>query len=292
MCYQLLRFKFINQFKNKNSFKKMPWNRTNKIILFIIVLYILQVLYIVKSAYVWNEISTCFQRILFVNSCYVLYLRFANAGNPGFGLDMLQITLVLWIVEDYNKSDESYDISCLESGESYFLYASDIFYQALLWTYTFSSIFLITLVIGSLAYLLIDIFYLRPIRLRDRGLTENEFNQISIINYADGVSENTLCSICLNEFNQNERVAQLPACKHLFHSECVRLWLNTHLECPYCRSNVKDQLNRIKSQGIDVEMNNYNNNIHNNDSQIHLEVNNSDIINNQINSQIHNNLHI
>ena len=229
-------------------------------------------MYIVKSAYVWNQIPICLQRILFVNCCYILYLRFADAKNTFFVLDFFQITLLLWIVRGYNENDDSVDNTCLDSGGSYFLYLSDIFYQFLLWTYTLSSIFLISFVIAAIVYLIIDHFYIRPRRLRNGGLSENEFASLPIINYIEGVNENILCSICLNDYNQNERVVQLPGCNHLFHFECVRLWLNTHLECPYCRSNVRDQL-RIKREINIIEMSNNNNN--NNDSQIHVQLDES-----------------
>ena len=253
----------------------MPPSRIKETLL--IILIIIPIIYIVKSAYIWNEISTCLQRILFTNCCYILYLRFADINNTSFAFDFFQITLILWIVQDYNENDNS----CLDSGESYFLYLSDIFNQFLLWAYTLSSIFLIS-------FAVIAITYLRPERSRERRLSENEFDEVPMIYYTEGISENTLCSICLNDFNQNEKVLQLPGCNHLFHRECIRLWLNTHLDCPYCRSNVREQLQIIKREPI-IESNHNNNN---NDSQIHIQLDESNDSNIYINSQLQNSLHL
>ncbi|WVZ76975.1 hypothetical protein U9M48_024883 [Paspalum notatum var. saurae] len=46
------------------------------------------------------------------------------------------------------------------------------------------------------------------------------------------------CSVCLEDILEGEVVRQLPACKHLFHVECVDMWLHSHRTCPVCRCNL------------------------------------------------------
>lgn len=46
------------------------------------------------------------------------------------------------------------------------------------------------------------------------------------------------CSVCLSGFSDGEDVRKLPKCKHLFHSECVDMWLYSHSNCPLCRAEV------------------------------------------------------
>ncbi|KAJ1278834.1 hypothetical protein BS78_04G109500 [Paspalum vaginatum] len=46
------------------------------------------------------------------------------------------------------------------------------------------------------------------------------------------------CSVCLEDILEGEVVRQLPACKHLFHVECVGMWLHSHRTCPVCRCNL------------------------------------------------------
>ncbi|XP_062221369.1 RING-H2 finger protein ATL80-like [Phragmites australis] len=44
-----------------------------------------------------------------------------------------------------------------------------------------------------------------------------------------------LCSVCLEDVCGGEMVRQVPACKHIFHVECIDMWLHSHRTCPMCR---------------------------------------------------------
>ncbi|KAL6876362.1 hypothetical protein ACP4OV_012934 [Aristida adscensionis] len=46
------------------------------------------------------------------------------------------------------------------------------------------------------------------------------------------------CLVCLGEIRPKEAVKQLPVCTHLFHEECIDVWLRSHRTCPVCRSTV------------------------------------------------------
>lgn len=46
------------------------------------------------------------------------------------------------------------------------------------------------------------------------------------------------CVICLGLVQVGEMVRQLPACMHLFHVDCVDMWLRSHSTCPICRAVV------------------------------------------------------
>jgi hypothetical protein len=48
-----------------------------------------------------------------------------------------------------------------------------------------------------------------------------------------------MCSVCLEDVHGGEMVRQLPACKHIFHVECVDMWLQSHRTCPMCRAVIK-----------------------------------------------------
>ncbi|RCV15764.1 hypothetical protein SEVIR_3G086000v4 [Setaria viridis] len=47
------------------------------------------------------------------------------------------------------------------------------------------------------------------------------------------------CVICLGLVQVGEVVRRLPACKHLFHVECIDMWLRSHSTCPICRAAVE-----------------------------------------------------
>jgi hypothetical protein len=55
------------------------------------------------------------------------------------------------------------------------------------------------------------------------------------INITDShVSAEQECSVCKDVYALKEVVHALP-CKHLFHPDCVKPWLNAHNTCPVCR---------------------------------------------------------
>ena len=50
----------------------------------------------------------------------------------------------------------------------------------------------------------------------------------------------TMCSICICEFEEGEELRLLPACGHMFHTECILPWLTEKKNaCPLCQKNVR-----------------------------------------------------
>ncbi|KAG8045671.1 hypothetical protein GUJ93_ZPchr0008g12452 [Zizania palustris] len=43
------------------------------------------------------------------------------------------------------------------------------------------------------------------------------------------------CAVCLNAVDEGEMVRQLPGCAHVFHQECIDVWLSSNASCPVCR---------------------------------------------------------
>ncbi|XP_013705718.3 E3 ubiquitin-protein ligase ATL31-like [Brassica napus] len=54
------------------------------------------------------------------------------------------------------------------------------------------------------------------------------------------------CAICLNEFQDDETLRLLPKCDHVFHPHCIGAWLQGHVTCPVCRTNLADQHHRTE----------------------------------------------
>lgn len=46
------------------------------------------------------------------------------------------------------------------------------------------------------------------------------------------------CAICLVEFRSSDVLRLLTTCCHVFHQECIDLWLESHRTCPVCRRNL------------------------------------------------------
>ncbi|CAN6163821.1 unnamed protein product [Urochloa humidicola] len=54
-----------------------------------------------------------------------------------------------------------------------------------------------------------------------------------------GAGEEEPCSVCLGTVQTGEMVRRLPLCKHLYHVECIDMWLSSHTTCPLCRADVE-----------------------------------------------------
>lgn len=60
----------------------------------------------------------------------------------------------------------------------------------------------------------------------------------------------TMCSICIDEFEDGETIRVLPKCKHGFHFDCIKPWLTERQSCcPLCKTNV------LTPDGVDHENN-------------------------------------
>ncbi|XP_028552518.1 E3 ubiquitin-protein ligase ATL6-like [Dendrobium catenatum] len=50
--------------------------------------------------------------------------------------------------------------------------------------------------------------------------------------------ESLECAVCLCEFVDDDLLRLLPICSHVFHRNCIDVWLDSHVTCPVCRSNL------------------------------------------------------
>ncbi|KAL7095632.1 hypothetical protein ACP275_10G036500 [Erythranthe tilingii] len=64
-----------------------------------------------------------------------------------------------------------------------------------------------------------------------------------------------VCTICLGEFRQGERVRVLRECAHIFHVSCVDKWLGNHPNCPLCRACAVPSLSRFNPDFSTAQMN-------------------------------------
>ncbi|OVA14721.1 zinc finger protein [Macleaya cordata] len=75
-----------------------------------------------------------------------------------------------------------------------------------------------------------------PLHLEE-GLKEELKEKLPIIIFDEDLrAKDTLCCVCLGEFEVREQLHQIPACKHVFHIECIHHWLCANSTCPLCRS--------------------------------------------------------
>ncbi|KEH35148.1 putative transcription factor C2H2 family [Medicago truncatula] len=51
-------------------------------------------------------------------------------------------------------------------------------------------------------------------------------------------ARDSLCCVCLGEFEVKEELLQIPYCKHVFHIDCIHHWLQSNSTCPLCRCSI------------------------------------------------------
>ncbi|KAF8754855.1 hypothetical protein HU200_011392 [Digitaria exilis] len=76
----------------------------------------------------------------------------------------------------------------------------------------------------------------RRVRPAAADLPSFTYSQSVKHNVTGAGEEAATCSVCLGVFQNGEMVRLLPVCLHLYHVECIDLWLDAHSTCPICRS--------------------------------------------------------
>ncbi|XP_061350940.1 probable E3 ubiquitin-protein ligase RHA4A isoform X2 [Gastrolobium bilobum] len=51
-------------------------------------------------------------------------------------------------------------------------------------------------------------------------------------------TRDSVCCVCLGEFEVKEELLQIPYCKHVFHIDCIHNWLQSKSTCPLCRCSI------------------------------------------------------
>ena len=80
-----------------------------------------------------------------------------------------------------------------------------------------------------------------------KGLTKEQIDKLPVKKYYKteaakkngGASnkETECCSVCLCEISYFGTCIELP-CKHIFHDECLKKWLEQEKTCPVCKELV------------------------------------------------------
>lgn len=77
----------------------------------------------------------------------------------------------------------------------------------------------------------------------NRGLNEAAIRSIPVFKFKKSNAENEQkdsceCAVCLNEFVEGEKLRAIPNCCHVFHIDCIDIWLQNNANCPLCRTSI------------------------------------------------------
>lgn len=68
------------------------------------------------------------------------------------------------------------------------------------------------------------------------GLKGNSKEKLPVILFDEDIrTRESMCCVCLGEFELKEELNQIPTCKHVFHIDCIRFWVHSNPTCPLCR---------------------------------------------------------
>jgi hypothetical protein len=70
---------------------------------------------------------------------------------------------------------------------------------------------------------------------------------------------NTSCPISLERFEENSNVTQIRGCGHIFSTNNIQSWFNSHSRCPVCRYDIRDyvSLSTNYEDSVPENSNNY-----------------------------------
>ncbi|KAH3745838.1 RING finger protein [Pelomyxa schiedti] len=70
---------------------------------------------------------------------------------------------------------------------------------------------------------------------RSRPASASSISSLAVVKIQQHhVDDKEECTICKDDYKVDDEVTMLP-CKHLFHPDCIKHWLNMHNTCPSCR---------------------------------------------------------
>ncbi|OIT30678.1 ring-h2 finger protein atl16 [Nicotiana attenuata] len=95
--------------------------------------------------------------------------------------------------------------------------------------------------------------------VENHGLDESVIRSIPIFQYKKREGKNAIilgektrcsceCVVCLNDFQDNEKLRKIPNCGHVFHIDCIDVWLQNNANCPLCRTSISSAITTMLRQ--------------------------------------------
>lgn len=71
-------------------------------------------------------------------------------------------------------------------------------------------------------------------------VNDDESQTVANFGSEDHVPVDDGCSICLTDYQHDDRVTTSTRCRHVFHHDCILAWISLKQECPSCRESYLD----------------------------------------------------
>jgi len=200
----------------------------------------------------WEGLTPCFQRQSIVIAMTLIYWQFKDIVRPSYLIESLQFLITFVLTEKLNAHDQDIMDTCLQPHNVFTRVIYTIYF--FLFGYYIGTIIVFTfLLLGAIIYDCYYSFVILPKILQERSIRGKEFEELEIVSYTkpskEASEQELICSICLTEFQEQEKIINLPICTHHFHKKCIQEWLKEHKECPYCRADIRANLKLWKVNG-------------------------------------------
>ncbi len=70
--------------------------------------------------------------------------------------------------------------------------------------------------------------------------TQEQINNATKTMTATNLNEESICSICQDNYTSNQTLREIKYCEHFFHKDCIDHWFEQHVHCPVCRFDIRD----------------------------------------------------
>ncbi|KAK1698548.1 hypothetical protein QYE76_015245 [Lolium multiflorum] len=81
-----------------------------------------------------------------------------------------------------------------------------------------------------------------------RLVTKKELGYFPYAGAVEAAGQRLVCGICLEEFVRWAACSEVPACRHVFHRDCIGAWMkNSKSTCPLCRALIVPESGRLSA---------------------------------------------
>ncbi|XP_074571028.1 RING-H2 finger protein ATL58-like [Curcuma longa] len=73
-------------------------------------------------------------------------------------------------------------------------------------------------------------------RRQESGIKKELREMLPVVVFKESfLIRETQCSVCLGDYQSDDRLQRIPHCGHTFHVDCIDHWLASNTTCPLCR---------------------------------------------------------
>ena len=178
------------------------------------------------------------------NQCKMQSFRYIGIGNNEEELNLFKYPFALLtyqnttLVQEYNvpilSLHDKYIDYGLKSQNPFFVHVYKINQSSL------NQMYIIICIFGLLFCCVVYKHCANVCKVyMEEKIKELKLNSVfKHVNFDSAPLLNTNCTICLDEFEDGDKLVELKECHHVFHKSCINTWFTQKQTCPNCQNEV------------------------------------------------------